>query len=208
MRSELTQQEAMGVVFVNRKRELGRIEQLARAAQVGRPERHLTLVGVRRIGKSRLIEQYRDTAPIAVSSVRMDWGATTLAVFLRALMRATINVLTLRPAEVRTRADDAAIVALAATAAWRPDGQRLLEIALTFPEVIAQATGQPFLVVADEFPHLVGLVGYAPFGGRTAGVSRRTDKEALELLLGVIRAAIERPSHVGWVATGSSVQLL
>src|SRR5262245_35692259 len=91
-----TLREAPGVVFVNRKRELGRIEELARAARDGRPERHLAFVGVRRIGKSRLIEHYRDTAPIAVAYVRMDSAATTLAVFLRAMVRATVNALALR----------------------------------------------------------------------------------------------------------------
>jgi hypothetical protein len=173
-----------------------------RSARDGRPERHLAFVGVRRIGKSRLIEHYRDTASVAVAYGPMDSAATTLAVFLQAMVRATVNALALRRgrAEVGKSADDLEVVARAAaldgnvvervlrapeaTAERRPDGQRLLEVALTFPEAFAEATDQPFLIVADEVQHVVGLAGDAPFGGRTAGVARRTDGEDRGILLG------------------------
>lgn len=211
------------MAFVNRKVQLGYIEQLARAAITGRPERHLALVGVRRIGKSRLIEQYRDGAPpLAVAHVKMDSAAATIPQFLREMVRATVNGVARRRgvAPLDKTANDLAVLSLAfqldpelgsqvaqaQTAAGnrRPDNHELFVTALTFPETIAASLSQPFIVLADEFQHLVALAAYAPFGGG----SRRRTEEAEEHLLGTVRAHIERPLHVGWVATGSSVRLL
>lgn len=214
--------ETSGVAFVNRKAELAYIEQLARATVAGWPERHLALVGVRRIGKSRLLEHYCDQAPLAVAHLGVDSAASTIPLFLREMVRATVNGFARRrglfPLD-KTQADPA-LLALAiqidprlgeqvarvqtAAAARRPDNHLLLAMALTFPETIARMLAEPMLVLADEFQHIVALAIYAPFGGG----SRRSTAEAEEHLLGTIRAHLERPEHVGWVATGSSVRLL
>ncbi|MBI4491899.1 MAG: hypothetical protein HY690_03800 [Chloroflexi bacterium] len=211
------------MAFVNRLVELALIEQLAQAAIAGRPERHLAFVGVRRIGKSRIVERYRDQAPpLAVAHVGIDSAAATIPQFLREMVRATVNGVARRNggAPLDKTAADPAVLALAlrlnpqlgehvaraqtATAVRRPDNHALFVMALTFPQTIAAALEQPFLVLADEFQHIVALATYAPFGGG----SRRRTEEAQEHLLGTIRAHIERPLHVGWVATGSSVRLL
>lgn len=211
------------MAFINRRIHLQYIEQLARATVAGRPERHLALIGVRRIGKSRLIEHYRDSSPpVALVHIGLDSAAVTMPQFLREVVRATVNGVARKRVQVpldKTASDQAVLslayqldgrlaghVAQAQTMAAnrRPDNHALLVMALTFPEVVAAALSQPFIVLADEFQHLVSLAAYAPFSG---GSRRRTD-DAEEHLLGTVRAHIERPLHVGWVVTGSSVRLL
>ena len=209
--------------FVNRLSELQRIEQLAREARRGRPERHLAFVGVRRIGKSRIIEHYRDDAPeVVVVSVQMDSATSTIPTFLRTMVRETLNGLARRrgvPLVGKTAGDaeiaglagalgpdvsDLAQRAIAAASARKADPQHLLETGLSFPERVSAVTGEPFLVFADEFQHIVDLAVYPPFdAGR-----RRKEEDARGALLGVVRAQIERPNHVGWLVTGSSVRML
>ncbi|HET7767948.1 MAG TPA: hypothetical protein VFN74_04170, partial [Chloroflexota bacterium] len=80
------------MVFVNRRMELDRIRQLARAVVASRAERHLAIVGVRRIGKSRLIEHYVESGPpLPVAVVQVDAASTTIPAFLLAMVRETVN---------------------------------------------------------------------------------------------------------------------
>jgi hypothetical protein len=78
------------------------------------------------------------------------------------------------------------------------------ESALALPEAVADDLDQPFLVVADEFQHVVDLAVYPPFdaGRKLSAV------EARNRLLAVVRAHVESARRVGWVVTGSSVRLL
>lgn len=209
--------------FVNRRVELERIGQLARQAQAGRPERHLAFVGVRRIGKSRLIDHYRESSPpLAIVRLQVDSAASTIPVFLRTVVRETVNALARRRGvrmlgkaaednEVTATAGalgpavaEQVLRAFAAAGARKVDHQRLLEMALSFPEVVAEVAEEPLLVFADEFQHVADLAVYPPF----EGARRRSVEDARLALLGVVRAQIERPNHVGWVVTGSSVRLL
>lgn len=210
------------MVFVNRRLELDRIAQIARAAVTGRVERHLAMVGVRRIGKSRLIEHYVESAPpLPVVVVQVDAASTTIQAFLLAMVRETINAIARYrgqaslprggPVEMASLAAalDPRLApevsrALALTQARRIDGQEVLAAALAFPENISQVVDTPLLVIADEFQHLTDLAVYPPFDG-----GRRRSVEAARLsLLAVVRAHIERRPRVGWVVTGSGVRLL
>jgi hypothetical protein len=212
------------MVFVDRRAELDRIDRLAAAAKAGRPERHLALVGVRRIGKSRLIEHYVETHPDAVAViVSVDAATTNPQAFLVGVVRACVDAVARAtrgaplpsriagPVEIAAVAgalgtDLAGLVAgaLARANARRPDAQDLLAGALRFPEEVARSIDRPLLVFADEFQHLVDLASYPPFdGGR-----RRSVEEAQRQLLQVFRAHVERPLRVGWVVSGSAVRLM
>jgi hypothetical protein len=211
------------VAFVNRIVELDYIHRLAEQTRAARKKRHLAFIGVRRIGKSWIVARYAaNNPPLAVAEVAVDSASATLPQFLRAFVRATVNgVARLRnEPELDRTADDRSILALAArldarlgeqviraqTAATqrRPDNQHLFESALAFPEAIAVALDQPFLVVADEFQHIVDLAVYPPFD---AGRRLRTG-EARQRLLGVVRHELENAVRVGWVVTGSSIRLM
>src|SRR5216683_2795784 len=212
------------MVFVDRRAELDHIDRLAVAAEAGRPERHLALVGVRRIGKSRLIEHYVETHPNAIAViVSVDAATTNPQAFLVGMVRASVDAVaratsgtprTSRiagPVEIAGAAgalgsDLAGLVtgALARANARRPGAGELLAAALSFPEEVARSIGRPLLVFADEFQHLVDLASYPPFdGGR-----RRSVEEAQRQLLQVFRAHVERQPRVGWVVSGSAVRLM
>jgi hypothetical protein len=211
------------MAFVNRRLELARIVQFVQGVQAGTPERHLALVGVRRIGKSRIIEHYLEARPPVVAiTVQMDEATTTLQTFLLTTVRAVLVGLA-RHAGVEPPPAGASLVQLATTAGRvgdrvgevvgraldragerRPDGQQLFQTALALPGEVAEATSTPMVVFADEFQHILNLATYPPF--RTG--RGRSGVEAQANVLRVFRAGTERRPHVGWVVTGSSVRLL
>lgn len=211
------------MAFVNRLQELDRIGQLARALVAGRAERHLAVVGVRRIGKSRLIEHYVESAPpLPVAVVQVDAASTTIQAFLLAMVRESVNaVARFHDHQTFSRAAGAVEIAglagtldarlapvvaraLTLTQARKVDGQEAFAAALAFPEEVSRAVDLPLLVIADEFQHITDLAVYPPFdAGR-----RRSVEAARHSLLAVVRAHIERRPRVGWVVTGSAVRLL
>src|SRR5215469_6594126 len=104
------------MAFVNRRLELARIVQFVEGVQAGTPERHLALVGVRRIGKSRIIERYLETKPPVVAiAVQMDEATTTLQTFLLTMVRAVLVGLA-RHAGIEPPPAGAGLVQLATTA--------------------------------------------------------------------------------------------
>lgn len=211
------------MIFVNRRDELYRLDRFAEAVERGSVERHLAFVGVRRIGKSRILAHFVETRPaLTAVVVQVDEACTTPQAFLLYMARATADALARsagRPAlsklagpveiasEAGAHGPHAAALflrALALVEARRPDGQQVFSAAVTFPEEVATALNRPILVLADEFQHILDLAVYPPFstGGRSASAQGQAR------LLGVLRALIERRPHVGWVVTGSSVRLL
>src|SRR5436309_15703780 len=79
------------MAFVNRRLELARIVQFVQGVQAGTTERHLALGGIRRIGKSRIIEHYLEARPPVVAvAVQMDAAMTTLQTFLLTMIRAVL----------------------------------------------------------------------------------------------------------------------
>lgn len=215
-------QEA-GRLFIDRRTQLSRLEQFARTVRDGTPERHLAFLGVRRIGKSRLVERFRDLRHgVAIVSFETDEAATTLQAFLLEIVRATIAAVavhvgqpppTKRAAPLNLLAAAAGVSEDAATLTRdvlslldqrKPDGQMLFSSAAGFPAEFAQATGTPLIVCADEFQKVLDLAIYAPF---SAGRARKRE-EAEEMLLHVFRPAVEGRAHCGWVITGSSIRVL
>ncbi len=209
--------------FVNRRRELDRLRQFARAVEAGRPERHLAFIGPRRIGKSRLIERYlEDERPFVAIVLQVDEASTTMQAFLLSMVRATISGLAhhrarpplpkmATPVEIAVAAgalgpEVAAVAerALTLVNARRPDGQQVFSLAVSLPEEIARAAQSPVIVFADEFQHVTDLAVYPPF----AGGRRKRQEDAQRELLQVFRAQVERRPQVGWVVTGSGVRLL
>lgn len=53
------------MAFINRIAELDYVRRLAEEARAGREKRHVAFVGVRRIGKSRIVEQIGRRGPVA-----------------------------------------------------------------------------------------------------------------------------------------------
>lgn len=213
--------------FINRHVELARLDAFARDIEAGTPERNLALIGVRRIGKSRIMEHFRDGIvasgrPPVVVSLQMDAASTTLQTYLISMAAAvTDGLLRYRgepalgqaPSPIQIAAAAAtfgtsvsSVVgdALRTAAEARPNGQRVFVAATALPEQIAAASGLPVMVHADEFQHLRDLATYSPF--RT-GRGRPTAAD-FQNLLKAFRPAIERRSRVGWVVTGSSIRLL
>ncbi|MHB1161366.1 MAG: AAA family ATPase [Chloroflexota bacterium] len=211
------------MIFINRRDELDRLDRLAEAVGRGQAERHLAFVGVRRMGKSRLVSRFVETRPEVITAVvQMDEASTTLQAFLLYFVRATVDGLGRHaghsplskmagPVEIAAEAathgtDIAALVQrrLALVEARRFDGQQVFSAAVTFPEDVAHALNRAVLVIADEFQHILDLAVYPPFGGNRMPAG----DAAVQRLLQVFRALVERRPNVGWVVTGSGVRLL
>lgn len=209
--------------FINRHTELDRLRLFAQEIARGTPERHLALVGIRRIGKSRIVEQFltehRDAIMVVVA---IDAAAATLQTYLMTMTRAVLAALA-RDSESQPPPQGANLVELASAAATfgpgvaavvnraltlaasaRPEGHQLFITATTLPEEIARETKRPVMVFADEFQHLTDLGAYPPFrkGRGVAGTGSE------ENVLRAFRSAVERRPGVGWIVTGSSVRLL
>ena len=212
--------------FVNRFAERHRMDFLAADVQRELTERHLALVGPRRIGKSRLLTDYRDraaaTGAVATVEIAVDSAASTLPTFLLEMVRgvtagflrhASHRPLPEAPTEAQMAAAAAAVApglgelvvdALRLRNTARPDGHQLFTTAIRLPEAAAHATGTPVVVLADEFQHIVDLATYPPFrAGR--GPIGKSDQGRI---LAALRPAIERREHVGWIVTGSSIRLM
>lgn len=213
--------------FVDRNVERTRLAALARDVQAGTPERHLALVGPRRIGKSKIIEDYlaresTPASPVVVALLAMDGASATLQTYLIEMVRAVVAGFSRRAGRAALGAA-ASLVELVAEAAIidprlaealngplrlhgaaRPDGHQVFVAATSLPEEAARATGIPVIVLVDEFQHIADLSAYAPFRAR-GGVPSRA---ARDKLLSVFRATVERRPGVGWVVTGSGIRLM
>lgn len=212
--------------FVNRFVERAKMDVLAADVRSGTTERHLALVGPRRIGKSRLLSDFRGrTAPgkdLVAVEVAIDQASATPSSYLTVMVRGVVNAFSWRAgraglgeagtpmdfvAEATAISPDLGAVVTAALRLRdlaRPDNEQLFTVATRLPEQAARATGVPVIVLADEFQHIVDLATYPPFR-RGRGPVSPADRERV---LKVLRPAIERREHVGWIVTGSSVRLM
>jgi len=214
--------------FIDRHVERARLDAFSRDVSGGGVERHLALVGPRRIGKSRILDDFLSGtampgAPIAVARLAMDGASATLRTYLIEMIRAVVAAYSRRagrpeigPAATTDElAAEAAVVdpglataiarALRLYRTARPDGHQVFMAATTLPEEAARATGIPVIVLADEFQHLLDVASYAPF---RAGRGGPASKAARENVLKAFRTAVERKPGVGWVVTGSSIRLM
>lgn len=109
--------------FVDRNVERTRLAALARDVQAGTPERHLALVGPRRIGKSKIIEDYlaresTPASPVVVALLAMDGASATLQTYLVEMVRAVVAGFSRRAGRAALGAA-ASLVELVAEAAIR-----------------------------------------------------------------------------------------
>lgn len=195
-------------LFVNRARELDEIaralDQLARGRR-----RHLALLGLRRIGKTMLLDEVRRRHPNrAIVYLALDEIVTTPEDFARSLLSEMLRAGL--AASGRAAAWDHSDVAIEALGqSVHPDlagrvraivgllGQpaaygALLVAVMRFPAEVARILDVPILVMLDEFQEIVRLRSFP----------NTTN------LLGTFRAALDRPGKVAYIVSGSRVTAL
>ncbi|MBA2240203.1 MAG: ATP-binding protein [Solirubrobacterales bacterium] len=197
-------------LFVNRARELGEFDILLDALARGR-RRHLALLGLRRIGKTMLLDEVRRRHPeAAVAYLALDEVVSSPEEFARALLGETLRVAARQAGVVlplgsadeelrdAARAMDSRLLAavdesvrLMASDANRPYSA-LLSAAMRFPAVVSEALDLPLLLMLDEFQEMTRMQAFPG-----------TDN-----LLGTIRAALDRRGRVAYVVAGSRVTAL
>jgi hypothetical protein len=199
-------------LFVDRARELAEFDVLLEALAEGR-RNHLALLGLRRIGKTMLLDEVRRRHPdVAIAYLALDEIVSTPEELARALVGEIVRVAgarrgivvgsdpaddVLRLASQRLGANVLAAVDRLRTLMQPAGGQSpsygaLLTATMRFPAVVSDALDLPLLVMLDEFQELTRLRSFP-----------NTDN-----LLGAMRAALDRRGKVGYVAAGSRVTAL
>ena len=193
---------AFDPIFVNRDVEMAQIQHAV--DDVGRGvRRHLALLGLRRIGKTLLLDEVERRNPgiaiarfdaDAVSSDPDDFARSLVAAVLAAVLRSR------RDGHYVAQTDDglrssaqivhpelgAPVDEILAHLAVRANG-RALTAATLFPSRTAATIGQPVVVLMDEFQEIAQLRAAAPD------------------LLGSFRTALDRPGRALFVVAGSRV---
>jgi len=199
-------------LFVNRARELAEFDILIEALAEGR-RTHLALLGLRRVGKTMLLDEVRRRHPeAAIAYLALDEIVSTPEDFARALVGEIVRVAGARRGIV-VGPDPADDVLLSASQQLDPDvfaavdrlvshmqpaGTRtpsygaLLTATMRFPAVVSEALDLPLIVMLDELQELTRLRSFP-----------NTDN-----LLGAVRAALDRRGKVAYVAAGSRVTAL
>jgi AAA+ ATPase superfamily predicted ATPase len=195
-------------LFVNRARELGEFDAvLARLRQGIR--RHLSLLGLRRIGKTVLMDEVRRRHPTqAIAYLAVDevvsspddfvrtftaevLGAVHTAIGRERLLGQTNENLLAAAAGLGPEVE-AAVQALVESLRADPSSGALFIQTLRLPALVSASLDLPILIVLDELQEIVRL--------------RRFPHT--ENLLGTIRAALDRPGKVAFVVAGSRVSAL
>lgn len=198
---------ALDPLFVNRSAELAEFDTiLARLAEGVR--RHVALLGLRRIGKTVLLDELRRRHPSrAIAYLSVDEVISTPQDFVRALAAEILGAVrqALGHGTVLGQDDDDLLTAadfedtireamqnlLEAIRSGRSNGALLTEV-MRLPAQVSAALELPLLIVLDEFQEIMRLRRF-----------KDTDN-----LLGTVRAAIDRPGKVGFVIAGSRVSAL
>jgi hypothetical protein len=194
--------------FVNRAVELAEFDALVEQLARGR-RRHVALLGLRRIGKTMLLDEVRRRhARVAIAYLALDEVVSTPEDFARAFTVETLRAAATRIGctgpvgetddELRQAAQtlSAQVVGHVERIIARLRGESsygaLLTAVMRLPSVISEALDLPLLVMLDEFQDVVRLRAFAG-----------TDN-----LLGTIRAALDRRGRVGYVVAGSRVSAM
>src|SRR5262249_52416512 len=153
-------------LFVDRESELAAFDEVLRLLDQG-VRRHTALLGLRRIGKTLLLDQVRRRySTVAISRLEVDAVVTTPEDFARAWMSETlVAVLRARVDETYVGETDDALHA--AAVGLHPKLEpivtellehihseahgRLLNQALRLPAEVSETTSTPLLVMLDEF---------------------------------------------------------
>jgi hypothetical protein len=197
-------------LFVDRARELAEFDALLEVLAQSR-RRHLALLGLRRIGKTMLLDEVRRRHPeAAIAYLALDEVVSTPEEFARALAGEILGVAVVRRGiallpgstadalRAAARALDPHVLAAieALLRLLRPDEVdsygALLAAAMRFPAVVSEALDLPLVLMLDEFQEITRLRAFP-----------NTDN-----LLGTIRAALDRRGKVAYVVAGSRVTAL
>lgn len=192
-------------LFVDRTTELAEFDALLEALTLGR-RRHVALLGLRRIGKTLLLDEVRRRHPTsAIAYLPLDEVVSSPEDFARALAIETLRAAALGVGSTLKLVPTAEGLSGAA-AALHPDlvtsteeittlmreessHGALLTAVMRFPSQVSAALDVPILMMLDEFQEVVRLRAFP-----------RTDN-----LLGTIRAALDRRGKVAFAVAGSRV---
>lgn len=194
-------------LFVNRVRELDEFDSLLAALYRGH-RRHLALLGLRRIGKTVLLDEVRRRHPeFPICYVALDDVVSSPESYARFLVGELLNTTStyqgLEPSLART--DDALLEMAAALnprlvplvreiITWmeKPNNGELLISTMRFPGHLSEVLGIPLLNMLDEFQD----------------ITRLQEAPDTSNLLGTVRAALDRQGRVGFAVAGSKVTAL
>ncbi len=190
-------------LFVDRARELAEFASVLEDTARGR-RRHVALLGLRRIGKTVLLDEVRRRHPaFSIGYLALDEVVSTPEDFARAFLFEVLrSVRGATTSEALYLADEAL---LGMAEALHPDlipptaevlrlvrdGSygALLVAVMRFPAVISTTLDRPLLLMLDEFQEITRLGNFP----------------ATENLLGTLRAALDRPGRVSFAVAGSRV---
>lgn len=199
-------------LFVNRARELAEFDALLNALAEGR-RNHLALLGLRRVGKTMLLDEVRRRHPdAAIAYLALDEVVSTPEDFARAFVGEIVRVVgahrgivvapdpsddVLRSASQRLDGDvfgavDRLLSMMQPADIQVPTYGALLAATMRLPSVVSDALNLPLLVMFDELQELTRLRAFPN----------------TENLLGTLRAALDRRGKVAYVAAGSRVTAL
>ncbi len=190
-------------LFINRSAELDRFAQLIAGLEHGR-RWHLALLGLRRIGKTMLLDAVRRRhRATAIAYLGVDEVVSTPEQFARAFATEILVAAASRTGQALSGrlVEDAAsfggeieravsdLLDLA-----RHDGTNGMLITSTFrfPSLVARSLGIPLLIMLDEFQDIARLERFPNTHN----------------LLGTVRAALDRHERVAYVVAGSRVTAL
>jgi hypothetical protein len=193
-------------IFVDRRAQLRLFDDLLAALTHGE-RRHVALLGLRRIGKTLLLDEVRVRhAETCIVKIAVDTVVSTPEAFALELMASVLRAAlgsrgTARPVTTQTRSISTAAGLLGEDVVAHVDellelvessGRgygRLLAKAFLFPAAVSDALGRPILVMLDEFQEIRRL---RHFPG--------TDN-----LWAALREALDRRGRVAFVIAGSVV---
>ncbi|MBI4492840.1 MAG: AAA family ATPase [Chloroflexi bacterium] len=194
-------------LFVDRAIELATLDEVLLLLQRG-IRRHTALLGLRRIGKTLLLDQVRRRHPTAaIARLEVDAIVTSPEDFARAfvseLFRAVLRARSsqryasemdegLQATAVALHPDLEPMVAELLDAIRAEAHGRLLNRTLRFPADVSETLQIPLLVMLDEFQDVARLRAFPETGN----------------LLGAFRAALDRPGRVAFIVAGSRVTVM
>lgn len=198
--------------FTNRRLELERLETAYKATLAGKPAR-IAFLGLRRIGKSILFDQFIESKRTAggeglaiVDFERAVSNPETFSqMYVGTIGGQIMGAPNRRPRDF-LRLEDALGTELGESRAFREVAGRILtelrktnhdqallyELALGFPQELAEELAQAIMIFIDEFQYLMDLGRYKDIGD-----PRR-----------LFRANLERQNMVGYVIAGSEITIL
>jgi hypothetical protein len=180
--------------------------------------KHLALSGFRRVGKTLILKEFLrrhlllgPEAAVAAAYVDLPRLAFTPEAFAAQYIGNILYWLAERDAGVMIDRYYDPAFQLVAAGRWdnpalsehlyafsrelqkgRPDQHLLLEMAFSWPEIWAQATGRHLILLLDEFPEILALDNYPQ----------------IESVVALFRAVLQTQSRVCYVVAGSMLSLM